>query len=142
MLNGLNFDLKRTISSHRSGGIYKVKMLRRCFLIIIFLLPVLLKAQITSLKGTVVDSITGEKLPFVTVLVNDLTNQGISTDTRGNFKLKSAKPITSIKVSFVGYQTKKITFKATDKISTITVLLAPQQMQLEDVMVMSGENPA
>lgn len=105
-------------------------------------MPGFLKAQITSLKGTVVDSVTGEKLPFVTILINNLPNQGVSSDTAGNFTIKSTKPITSLQVSYVGYNTKKIIIQSTDKISTITIQLAPQQMTLQNVEVLAGENPA
>ena len=98
--------------------------------------------QITLLNGTVVDSVTGEKLPFVTILINETETQGASSDFMGNFSLKSPKPITSLKFSYVGYNTRQITFLPTDKIQTLTVQLAPQELELEDVTVLAGENPA
>jgi len=106
------------------------------------LLPSVLMAQIFSLKGSVLDSVTGEKLPFVTILINNSSNQGTSSDSAGDFSLKSPKPITSVTFSFVGYKSKNITFKSTDKTYSVLVSLSPQQLELSDVTVMSGENPA
>src|SRR5437016_1366485 len=96
-------------------------MLRGFLLIIICLLPSALMAQIYSLKGSVIDSVTGEKLPFVTILINGVNTQGTSSDSSGNFALKSVKPITSLDVSFVGYTSKHIMFKPTDKTYSILI---------------------
>ncbi len=100
------------------------------------------QAQITSIKGSVIDSATGEKLPFVTILINNTENQGASTDSIGNFAIKSQKPITSLRFSFVGYETRRYTFKPTDKTSGLLVELKPLEAQLNDITVLSGENPA
>src|SRR5437868_4855252 len=111
-------------------------MLSRILLLIFFLLPVSLMAQTYSLQGKVIDSITGEKLPFVTVLVNETNISGTSTDIDGNFTVKSTKPITALRVSYVGYYQKKIVISSTEKtLSPITILLSPQQQELQDVTV-------
>lgn len=115
---------------------------QRLFFILLIILPVISKAQITSLKGSVIDSLTGEKLPFVTILINDTDNQGGSTDSAGNFAIKSAKPITSIRFSFVGYKLEQFNFKPTEKRSSLLVEMKSLETQLQDITVLSGENPA
>lgn len=117
-------------------------MLNRCFLFLFLLLPGLLSAQITSFKGTVVDSLTGEALPFVTILINDSQTQGTSSDTAGVFLIKSTKPVTSLTISYVGYKTRRVTIPAGQKTESITIQLTPEEKQLEDVLVFAGENPA
>ncbi len=117
-------------------------MLRKILLLLCCLLPSVLMAQILSLKGTVIDSATGEKLPFVNIIINDQSTQGTSTDTAGNFSLKFSKPITSITVSYVGYFSKRMAFNPTDKISFVKVPLVAQEQELSAVTVVSGENPA
>ena len=117
-------------------------MSRRFLLLLFATIPFLSSAQIISLKGSVVDSVTGEKLPFVTILINDQDDLGTSTDSAGNFSIKSIKPIVAVKVSYVGYNTKQFQFKTTDKTSALLIQLSPQHQELGDIMVVAGENPA
>jgi hypothetical protein len=89
-----------------------------------------------------VDSSYNENLPFVTIIINNNSTQGTSTDSTGHFEIKSPQPITSLTFSFIGYSTKRLTFSKTDKTNTIIVALSPQQAELENVTVIAGENPA
>ena len=61
-----------------------------------------------TLSGTVVDSKTGEKLPFVNVVYTN--GGGTQTDFDGHFKLpfKAGR----LRFSVIGYETKTITVKA------------------------------
>lgn len=106
------------------------------------MVPSVLMAQILSLKGSVIDSVTGEKLPFVTIIINNINTQGANTDSAGNFSVESSKPITSLNFSFVGYKSKRFTFETSDKKYSLLVSLAPEHLELNDVIVLSGENPA
>jgi hypothetical protein len=106
------------------------------------MVPMALRAQITSLTGTVRDSITGKTLPFVTILINKQRTLGTSSDSAGNFSLKSVHPITNVVFSYVGYRSKNITFQSTDKVSSLLIVLVPLKTELNDVTVVSGENPA
>src|SRR6185295_3437676 len=117
-------------------------MLRRILMFLLCMGPSLLMAQILSLKGSVIDSVTGEKLPFVTIIINNINTQGANSDSAGDFSVKSSKPITALNFSFVGYTSKHFTFKTTDKTNSLLVTLAPEQMELNDVTILSGENPA
>ena len=117
-------------------------MLRRILIFMVCMVPSVLMAQILSLKGSVIDSVTGEKLPFVTIIINGINTLGTNSDSVGDFTVKSSKPITSLKFSFVGYKTKNFTFKTTDKTFSLLVSMAPEQMELNDVTILAGENPA
>jgi hypothetical protein len=120
----------------------RANMKRAGYLFISLFFQLSLSAQITQLTGVVSDSLTGERLAFVTILVNGSPTEGTSTDTNGEFVIRKSKPITSLQFSFVGYHPKVVTFSATEKISSINVLMSGQQTELEDVTVIAGENPA
>jgi hypothetical protein len=117
-------------------------MFERLFLILFILLPGVLSAQIASLQGTVIDSVSREKLPFVTILINDSQTRGTSTDADGSFVIKGSDPVTSLTVSYVGYQTKRIAIQPGEKVTSIVIELTKEERQLEDVIVVAGENPA
>jgi hypothetical protein len=112
-------------------------------LVLMWLLPLFLQAQVTSLKGTVADSITHLPLPYVTIIINNDGSVGTSTDSMGNYSIVSAKPISSLTLSYVGYETRHISFSKTDKnLSSFEILLSPRHAELENVVVIAGENPA
>ena len=74
----------------------------------LLLFPCLLQAQ-TKISGTVTDEESGDPLIGAGIIVKE-TGAGTVTDYDGNFelKIKEALPVT-LKVSYVGYQTKEIT---------------------------------
>ena len=97
-------------------------------------------AQETIIKGKVKDADTGEALPFVNVYFKG-TTVGTSTDFEGNYYLRTANKTDSLVASYVGYfsQVKKV------KLGVEQVLdfaLKSELIQLEEVVVLSGENPA
>lgn len=57
----------------------------------------------TTLSGTVTDAVTGEGLPFATILSLP-GGKGIYTDGSGAFKLKLKSVADSVKVSMIGYE--------------------------------------
>ncbi|MBA3649812.1 MAG: carboxypeptidase-like regulatory domain-containing protein [Chitinophagales bacterium] len=116
--------------------------MKKILFILFFALPHFLLAQITALKGVVVDSLTLQPLPYVTIIINGINTQGASSDSAGNFYLKSQNPITSLTCSFVGFTTKHITFKPGEKPSFFTIRMAAQESELDNVVIVAGENPA
>ena len=88
----------------------------------------------TSVSGVVVDSITGEPLPFVT-LVFEGSSLGDVTDLDGNFHLKNDRGLTRLQVSYVGYETKTITLTAGHTATDVRILLAPSTIQLSEVVI-------
>ncbi len=62
-------------------------------------------SQTASVKGQVTDEVTGEPLPFVSVVVQG-ESTGTSTDFEGAFELTGLPPgVVNLSFSSVGYQT-------------------------------------
>lgn len=62
-------------------------------------------AQTAAVRGVVTDEVTGEPLPFVSVVVQGATS-GTSTDFEGGFELGGLTPgVVNLSFSSVGYQT-------------------------------------
>jgi len=95
----------------------------------------------TSLKGRVVDAVTGEPLIFANVRVAG-TASGSITNKEGMFELKtSSKQFTCI-TSFIGYHTDTTQIKAARQNESIFIKLTPSSLQLSEVLVLAEENPA
>ncbi|MBO6057472.1 MAG: carboxypeptidase-like regulatory domain-containing protein [Bacteroidales bacterium] len=108
------------------------------FLLIIIISAVTANAQVFSVKGTVMDSVTKQKLAFVNIIINDDGTLGTTTDIDGNFSISSKKEIKSLTFSYVGYQKKHVPVEDLNK----KVLLSPISYQLQEVVFKAGENPA
>lgn len=103
-----------------------------------FFIPAGIFAQIT-LKGSVTDANNGQKLPFVSVLVQG-KSYGTLTDIEGNFSLTvNTLPVTLI-VSCIGYDKNSVTVEEVS--SNLKIRLKPSVFQIRDAEVMAGENPA
>jgi hypothetical protein len=113
-------------------------MLRYAVLLLLTLNTMLLLAQY-EYSGTILDSLTSEPLAFVNV-VDPGNMRGTTTDIDGKFYLNSKTPIEILSFSYVGYQRKSI--------STIglkeggVIYLQAQNVQLSEVEILPGENPA
>lgn len=94
----------------------------------------------TSVSGVVIDQKTDEPIPFVNVYFKG-TTQGTITDEDGYFSIQSDANYKTVVFSFVGYDTKAVNIKKGQK-QTLTVRLKSQLVNLNEVVVMSGENPA
>jgi hypothetical protein len=91
-----------------------------------------------SISGKVIDSKTGELLPFVNIGVNN-TNLGTSTDIDGGFSFKTKVNITSLQFSYVGYENKNIPITTSKK---LVVKLSKKTINLKEVVINPEENPA
>lgn len=90
-----------------------------------------------TLKGKVVDENTKETLAFVNILANQKI--GVTTNIDGLFTLQSANPITSIKLSYVGYEPKQLDVSGK---TSVVIYLKPTSYQLSEFTLLPGENPA
>ena len=78
------------------------------------------KSQNYMIKGIVTDSITGEPLPYVAVILKG-TTIGATTDLDGAFTLSSSSKVRTLQVSYLGYTEKELKFvpgKAEDSASS------------------------
>lgn len=69
------------------------------------------------------------------------TSEGTISDVNGNYSLSSTKKFNAIVISFVGYDQQVISIKVGQKQNN-TIRLKKQLVTLEEVVVLSGENPA
>lgn len=106
----------------------------------LFFVGSLLCAQTTKVKGRVTDAKTGEVLPLVNVVFKG-TTIGITTDFEGEYVLETRENVEELQASFVGYvlQTVKINKGA---FNLVNFQLEQQVVDLEEVKVVPGENPA
>ena len=84
-------------------------MLRKIYLLFAtVLITTVAFAQTGTLKGTVLDNLSGEAIPFANVIIerNGTQTSGTTTDFDGKFTIKPIEPGTyTVKATFVGYQT-------------------------------------
>ncbi len=124
-------------------GLYTQSVFAACF----FLFPTLshLSAQITTVKGGVIDKETNEPLPYSNVGLKG-KSIGVSSDEFGVFELNYTDKSELIVISAVGYANTEI--KVTRGISqTVKIELLPSATQLKTVTIGSGKyrnrhNPA
>jgi Family of unknown function (DUF5686)/CarboxypepD_reg-like domain len=108
------------------------------FLLFIFF-HLLSFAQNQKLHGTVLEMGTKTPLAFVTVLIKENSN-GKVTDIDGRFSFLKTPEKFTLKISYVGYETKEVVLTKND--SEIIIELSNDKKQLETVVIGSGENPA
>ena len=117
--------------------------LKNTLCIIVLFISVISFAQQNPIliTGKVVEEETSESIPFATVAIynnasNELIN-GSTSDTDGNFNIKVKNPNFYISISFMGFETKKITdFKINNnQVNLETVRLSQDSQMLDDVEV-------
>ena len=97
-------------------------------------------AQTTKVSGRVTDALTNEPIPFANVAFKGTTT-GTVTDFNGYFSLESDKPSDSLSASFVGYV--PVTLRISrGKSQTVNFLLKVNKVDLGEVVIKAGENPA
>ena len=122
---------------------------RLVFLLVFILLPIwMANAQNTVIKGVVTDSITGEGLPYVSLIFKG-TTMGTASDGNGSFSFSAPLAATgTLEVSYVGYDTKRMEI-VPGKTYNLKIRLAPNGILLNEVVVKpkrekytKKENPA
>jgi hypothetical protein len=115
-------------------------LLKLFILILIHTIPLLSFAQITRVKGKVIDANTKEALPFCNVSFIKST-VGTITDQNGFFSIDTKQATDSISAQYVGYTRKSVPVKKYT-INNYTIELTPINYTLQEVVVRPGENPA
>lgn len=108
----------------------------KIWLVILSFIPSLLFSQ-HQLKGKVINSKTKESLAFVNIITGN--NLGTTTGIDGQFTFNSTKPITSLKLSYVGYEPQELNVAGK---KYITIELKGTNYELMEFKVLPGENPA
>lgn len=109
-------------------------------LLMVFVLFMPLHAQITKIMGTVTNAITSEPIPFVNIYFEG-TTIGVTSDFEGEYSIETHSPGDSLSASFVGYisSSRHIVPR---KFQKIDFALDPSEVQLDEVVILPGENPA
>lgn len=97
-------------------------------------------AEQFSLKGKIIDKVTGEALSFANVRLAG-SSTGTAANLEGNFELKLKAGDYSIITSFIGYKSDTLNI-ALNNNKSILVKLEPIAVKLPEVTVLPGENPA
>ncbi len=95
-------------------------------------------AQRHHLSGTVNDSLTGEPLAFVNIIVNH-TREGGQTDIDGRFTISTGQQPMSLQLSYIGYAPREI--QLSGRTHGLQIKLQKIQYELSEVVVFPGENP-
>ena len=98
------------------------------------------QSSLTVISGTVTDLASKEPMPFVNVYFKG-TSVGTITDRHGHYELRTTHNYDSIVASFIGYKTLVKSF-VKGKNQIIDFALEQDLINLKEVVVMSGENPA
>ena len=103
-----------------------------CFLIF-FLCTLCSTAQEAIIKGTVTDSITGEALPYASLIFKG-TTIGTATDMNGHFELTLPERTQMLEIFYLGYKTKQMNI--TPQYSgRLDIGLSPDDIALQEVTV-------
>ena len=104
----------------------------RKIILIIFLLPISLMAQVITIKGTVQEEDSKQPLPGVSVLIKG-TSKGTVTDFDGNFELE-AKKGDKLVFSYIGMKTQEVTVNS----QLINITMQTDISKLDEVVVSVG----
>ncbi|MDO4756846.1 MAG: carboxypeptidase-like regulatory domain-containing protein, partial [Parabacteroides sp.] len=85
------------------------------------------------IKGVVSDSITGEKLPYASVILKG-TTIGTATDETGTFSFSSPTTYGELVISFLGYNTQEIKIRP-GKTHSFNIRLVPDGITLNEVTI-------
>ena len=104
-------------------------------------------SQSTPIKGVVTDSITGEKLAYVSILLEG-TTIGTTTADNGAFSLNAPSKRSVLQISYLGYTEKRINI-IPGKTNNLKIKLVPSSINLNEVVIkpkkekyVKKENPA
>lgn len=103
------------------------------FILACILIALTSKAQNTIINGVVTDSITGEKLPFVSVILKG-TTIGTTTDDDGKFSITTSSSDKILQVSYLGYKEREFRV-AVGKKNYFQIPLAPISYDISEVII-------
>ncbi len=96
--------------------------------------------QSTIVSGKVTDAETGEVVPFANVIFVG-AGQGITTDFEGKYEVTTSQAVDSIRVSYIGYVAQVRPIERGIR-QTINFQLFPDIVNLQEIVIEAGENPA
>ena len=94
-----------------------------------------------TVKGRITDASTGDPIPFANIGIRGQLG-GTTTNFDGIYELKYSPPADSVTVTYVGYTSRSKAIVPNMSEQVIDVQLSPGIMQLREVKILAGENPA
>jgi hypothetical protein len=98
-------------------------------------------AQGFVVKGFVEEKETGQPLAFANIRVGD-TNKGTSSNKNGGFEIKLPQGTYKFITSYIGYISDTTEIKVPGNIPDVKISLAKTNVNLEEIVIRPGENPA
>jgi len=92
-----------------------------------------------NITGKILDAETKEPLAFANFIFNNNQKLYTSSDIDGKFSFASTQELTSLTVTYIGYETQTVKLQ---KDKTITIYLKASADALDEVVIKPGENPA
>jgi len=113
-------------------------MNKKILVLLMLMLPCSLFAANGTIRGHVVDAVTGEPLTGTQIIIEN-TNRGVTTGDNGSFRLEKVVPGTiTVKATFIGYETITKTVQVNENsTSVINFDLQPGVIMLTGITVMA-----
>lgn len=90
--------------------------------------------SLVTIRGTVTDSVTGEPLPFASVILAGKGTGGV-TDEDGRFEVDVPDAAGTLQISFMGYETRSLRFVPRGKNMRMDVTLSPTGITIDEVTI-------
>lgn len=114
------------------------KILLSLFLSLIFISAF---AQLKSIKGKVVSATIGEALPYANIRVVE-NGTGAAANKSGNYELKLSEGNYTLIASYIGFISDTLLIKVNQNIDGLNFTLKESSVNLPEITVLPGENPA
>ena len=110
-------------------------MMKRKFIISIILFFFILKAigQNVTITGTIKDSVTGEGLPYASIILKNTTT-GTASDENGHFSFSAPTGKKILEISYLGYDTQEIEINQGNT-KHLNISLVPSGINLNEVVI-------
>jgi hypothetical protein len=114
---------------------HQMKIFKNALLFGFFFLTTLTVFSQSKVTGIVLDGELNQPLAGASVVIKGTTN-GVATDFDGKFELTTTQKSGEIVISFLGFDSKTISFTVTGATTNVgSVVIAPNVSQLDDVVV-------
>ena len=114
---------------------HQMKIFKNALLFGFFFLTTLTVFSQSKVTGTVLDGELNQPLAGASVVIKGTTN-GVATDFDGKFELTTTQKSGEIVISFLGFDSKTISFTVTGATTNVgSVVIAPNVSQLDDLVI-------
>ncbi len=111
------------------------------FILLLFLTTTITIAQTFTISGRIVDSQSGEALPYGNVRVIN-TTLGTAANTNGNYEIKLSSGTYFLVASYIGYYSDTVYVELKNNTTDINFSLRKTEIILPEIVILPGENPA